>query len=158
MTQQITEHFTYDELISSQKAEQLGIDNSHPSPEILSAATHTATCMEIVRDILAVPIDVDSWIRCLALNRALGSKDTSQHIKGQAVDFVAPAFGTPVQIAQKLVENADILRYDQLIMEHTWVHISFSSPDDQPRGEVLSLLATGGYTYGITDKEGNKLA
>ena len=154
MTQQITEHFTYEELISSTKAAQLGIDNSHPSPEVLASAAHTATCMETVRDILGTPIDVDSWIRCLELNRALGSKDTSQHVKGEAVDFVSPDFGTPLDIARKLMQEAVTVRFDQLIMEGTWVHISFCSPTSIPRNQVLSLLDSGGYAHGLTDKQG----
>lgn len=154
MVQQITEHFSYQELISSAKADSLGIDNSHPSPEVLSAASHTATCMETVREILGAPIHVDSWIRCLALNRALGSKDTSQHPKGEAVDFTAPTYGSPTAIAKKLVAEAVTVKFDQLILEGTWVHISFCSPTSVPRGQVLSLLNTGGYATGLTDKEG----
>jgi hypothetical protein len=155
---QVTEHFTYEELISSQKAAQLGIDNSHPSPEILSAASHTAICMETVRTILGdVPIHVDSWIRCPLLNTAVGSHPTSQHIKGEAVDFIAPIFGTPLDIAKRLIAEAVTVRFDQLIMEGTWVHISFCSPTSVPRNEVLSLLNGGKYAFGLTDKEGNKL-
>ena len=157
MSTQLSEHFTLEEAVFSSTADRLGIDNNQVTPELLATAQRTATRLEKVRFILACPLHVDSWIRCLALNRALGSKDTSQHIKAQAVDFTAPQYGTPAEIAKKLVANADLLRYDQLIMEHSWVHISFCSPSDTPRGEVLSLLATGGYTTGITDKEGNPI-
>jgi len=157
MVQQITEHFSYEELISSATAARLGIDNSHPSPEVLSAAAHTATCMETVRDILNVPIHVDSFIRCPALNEAVGSKPTSQHIKGEACDFTAPDFGTPLEIAQELIKNRVTVKFDQLIMEGTWVHISFCSPTSTPRDEVLSLIDGGHYAYGLADKQGNPI-
>jgi hypothetical protein len=154
---QLSEHFTLQEAIFSSTAERLGIDNSQPSPEVIATAARTATKMEKVRLLLACALHVDSWIRCLALNRALGSKDTSQHIKGQAVDFLAPLYGTPTEVVKFLAANADLIRYDQIILEHTWVHISFCPPDDVPRLEVLSLLSNGGYAKGITDKEGNAL-
>jgi hypothetical protein len=99
-------------------------------------------------------IHVDSWYRCLELNRLLGSKDTSQHVEGKAVDFTCPDFGTPLEICRQLIKFKDLIRFDQLILEHTWVHISFNSGSSH--GEVLSLLATGGYAHGLTDKEGKE--
>ena len=156
MTQYVSEHFTWNEVISSQKAISLGIDNSQPPAEVRTAVNYTASRMEVVKQVLhMVSIYVDSWYRCLELNRAVGSKDISQHLRGEAVDFVAPGFGTSLEIARELVKQAVTVKFDQLIMEHTWVHISFCSPNDVPRGEVLSSLATGGYALGLTDKQGN---
>ena len=156
---QLSDHFTLEEAVNSQTASRLGIDNSSPSDGVIAAATKTAVKMEKVRLILGTPINVDSWIRCIELNRALGSKDTSQHIKGEAVDFIAPEFGTPLDICNKLIANKELVGWDQLILEHTWVHISWNSiPDSTQRGEVISLLATGGYALGLTDPQGNKLA
>jgi len=158
MTTQLSEHFTLEEAVISQTASRLGIDNANPEPMTITTASKTAVKMEKVRYILGVPISVDSWIRCIALNRALGSKDSSQHIKGEAVDFIAPAFGSPLEICQKLIANKDLVNWDQLILEHTWVHISWNStPNAIQRNEVLSLLQDGGYSKGLTDKLGNAL-
>jgi len=156
---QLSDHFSLEEATASKTADEAGIDNSTPSDEIISAATRTALKLEKVRVLLgSLPLTVNSWIRCLDLNRALGSKDTSQHLKGEAVDFVCPAFGSPTEICQKLVANITLVNFDQLILEHTWVHISWNStPNAQQRGEVLSLLSTGGYATGLTDKEGNPI-
>ena len=154
---QLSEHFTLEEATISQTASRLGIDNSSPDPQTITTASRTAVRLETVRVLLNNPINVDSWIRCLELNRALGSKDTSQHIKGEAVDFICPQFGTPLDICKKLIESKVNVNFDQLILEHTWVHISWNStPNAVQRGEVLSLLATGGYAIGLTDKEGNQ--
>jgi len=154
ITSQLSEHFSLLEATHSSTAARLNIDNSSPSAEVIAAATRTAVKMEKVRSILNKPIHVDSWIRCLELNRALGSKDTSKHILGLAVDFIAPQYGTPLAICQLLIANADLIGYDQLILEHTWVHISFSPLGAKPRNQVLSLLQAGGYANGLTDNKG----
>ena len=143
----LSQHFTLEEATISQEADRRGIDNSHPDPQIITTASKTAVKMEKVRLILnSNAIHINSWIRALALNRALGSKDTSQHIKGEAVDFICPSFGSPLAICKKLIENKTLIGWDQLILEHSWVHISWNStPNSQQRGQVLSLLQDGGY-------------
>lgn len=150
----LSEHFTLEEATRSSTADRLGINNFEVSFEVLNNAKYIATRMERVRDILGTPIHVDSWIRCLDLNRALHSKDTSKHVQGLAVDFIASSYGTPLDICEALIKYAPEIGYDQLILEHTWVHISFCIPSVQPRGQVLSLLATGEYASGLTNKNG----
>ena len=151
----LSTHFTLEEATTSQEAARKGIDNFSPSDEIVEAAKNTAFRMELVRQVLNTPINVNSWIRCLELNRALGSKDSSQHIKGEAVDFIAPAFGTPTEICLELEKSRDLIRWDQLILEHSWVHISWNSvPSSIQRGETLSLLSSGQYAIGLTQADG----
>lgn len=151
----LTDHFYLSEVTKSSVASRLGIPNTLPN-ELSGAVYRTAIQMEKVRAVLGnVPVTIDSWYRSLPLNRALKSKDTSQHTKGEAVDFICPTFGTPLAIAKKLLANKDLIRYDQLILEHTWIHISWNSiPSSVQRGEVLSLLSTGGYAIGLTDSNG----
>ena len=151
---QITEHFSLDEVIFSETAERFGIVNALP-PELIPVIKHTAEEMEYVRNILGHPIHVNSWYRCSELNTKLGSALTSQHIKGEAVDFICPPFGTPLDICKEIISAGSVIPFDQLILEHSWVHISFcSNPNVTPRREVLSLLNTGGYAYGLTNKNG----
>lgn len=152
----LTQNFTIQEVTFSSTADRLGISNVLPA-NLWDNVLKTAVGMEKVRVLLGnKPISVDSWYRCLDLNRALKSKDTSQHLKGEAVDFIAPAYGTCTQIAKLIVANQSLIRYDQLILEHSWVHISWNSsnPNSGQRGEVLSLLSTGGYSTGLTDASG----
>lgn len=150
----LSTNFTLQEAQVSETAERMAIDNSIPS-HLIPVLEKTATGMERVRAALNNrPISVNSWYRSLLLNRALNSKDTSQHRTGQAVDFICPAYGSPVDIVKRLVDMNVNIRYDQIILEHSWVHISFT---DTPRGQVLSLLANGSYSTGITDRQGNLL-
>ena len=154
----LSEHFTLAEATLSQTAARLGIDNDHPEPQIITNASRTAVRLEKVRLILGAPISVNSWIRCLDLNRCLGSKDSSQHVMGEAVDFISPHFGTPLEICKTLIDNKWAVNFDQLILEHTWVHISWNSnPNAKQRNQVLSLLQDGSYSRGLTDIKGNHL-
>lgn len=151
----LSEHFTLEEAIESQTASRLGIDNT-PTPEVRTAASKTAVKMEKVRVILNnLPIKVSSWIRVPKLNEAIGSHQGSQHLKGEAVDFICPAFGSPFEICKILVANKSLIGFDRLILEHTWVHISWkSTPNATQRGQVLSLLSDKSYATGLTDKSG----
>jgi len=156
---QLTEHFYLEEASKSDTAARKGIDNSIPL-ELIPVITKTAVKLEKVRAALGNrPISIDSWYRCPSLNAALGSKSTSQHIKGEAVDFVCPAFGSPTRIAQELMKHKEVIGWDQLILEHTWIHISWNSiPGSAQKGQVLSLLSDGGYATGLTDPRGVGIA
>lgn len=60
----------------------------------------------------------------------------SQHCRGEAIDWIAPKFGTPLECC-KAIEASDV-RFDQLIYEITWCHTSFIA-DNVPRHEVLTI-------------------
>lgn len=147
----LSDHFTLQEASVSETAERLGMDNSVPG-HLIDTLRFTAAGLERVRAALGnSPVSINSWYRSLLLNRALDSKDSSQHRTGQAVDFICPKYGSPVQIVKTLVSLKELIRYDQLILEHSWVHISFTPA---PRSQVLSLLSNKSYSTGITDKNG----
>jgi hypothetical protein len=145
----LSEHFTLEEATLSQTAIRRGLDNT-PSPETIEVLKRTALQMEKVRALLGKPILVSSWFRSLLVNQAVGSSATSQHIKGEAVDFICPAYGTPYAICKFLMESSILIRYDQLIYEGTWVHISFVSiPGVSPRKEVLTYMLDKSYRKGL---------
>lgn len=124
------------------------LDNT-PTAQHLSNLTHTSQAMEAVRTALGgKPIRVNSAYRSAAVNRAVGGSSTSAHCQGWAVDFVCPAFGTPMDICKALVQAG--IKFDQLIMEkNQWVHISF---DPRMRGEVLSWHGGKNYPKGLVAK------
>lgn len=152
----LSPRFSFAEAIASQEAARRGIDNTPPT-SIIAIMRQTAMEMECVRALLGVPVHVNSWYRSPELNAAIGSKPTSQHLKGEAVDFIAPDFGTPLAICKLIIKHKDTIPFDQLILEHSWVHISFAISSGKPRNQVLSLLATGGYSTGLTDNKGSPL-
>lgn len=147
----LTPHFDLYDFLKSQKAEDLGIDNTPPDA-IVHALKLNAERMEWVRIALDnKPIIVSSGYRCPDLNAAIGSKPSSDHVKGLATDFVCPAFGTPAEICRHL-QTCD-LAFKQLIYERTWVHISWDIVAElsgaAPKRQVLTLLAGGGYGAGV---------
>jgi hypothetical protein len=140
----LTEHFTLDEFLVSETAARLGIDNSPPNNVFLNL-TETARRMEKVRELLGVPIRITSGYRCPALNKAIGGAAESFHMLGLAVDFIAPTFGTPLDICLKIAASG--IKYDQLIHEfgrNGWVHIGFEAGANTWR--MQQLTATRGPT------------
>jgi hypothetical protein len=137
---QMSAHFTLDEMTVSARAKRQGIDNV-PGPDIVPRLKVVAAQMERVRELLGGhAITITSCYRSPALNAATpGSAKNSAHTLGWAVDFQCPAFGTPLQIAERLARSA--ISFDQVIHEHgVWVHISF---DPRRRGELLTIDAAG---------------
>lgn len=136
---QLTPHFSLAELtVTNQK-----IDNT-PSKEIVEVLRTTAFYMEKVREILGnVAITINSGYRSPDVNRAVGGTSNSSHTYGYAVDFTAYGH-TPLTISNTLAKSD--LKFDQLIYEKTWVHISF---DPRMRRNILTLKGKGKYVKGI---------
>ena len=146
MSERLSEHFTLHEAVRSATAKRQGIDNVPDAVE-LERLRATAQRMERIRALLGNrPVVVTSWFRCEALNAAVGGVPDSAHRLGYAVDFVCPSYGTPLNIARRLV--AARVAFDQLIYEYgRWVHVSF---DPQMRGEVLTAMPSG-YERGLVE-------
>jgi zinc D-Ala-D-Ala carboxypeptidase len=142
----VTEHFGLGELVFSAKAIELKIDNTPPA-EVLERLKYSAECLEKVRTALGdKPIRITSGYRCEALNRAVGGVKSSQHVLGEAVDFVCPMFGAPKRIVSKLASRVRELGIDQIICEGSWVHISFKP---NPRHLVMSYV-DGKFVKGVS--------
>ena len=139
-------NFSMDELTHSDTAARHGIDNT-PNDNQKENLYKLAMEMEDVRELLNnKPIYVSSGYRSLALNELLGSKKTSSHIKGLAVDFTCRQFGTPNEIVFALI-NSDI-PYDQVILEFDrWVHLSFCEDQETPRRQALIINKQGTMLY-----------
>lgn len=151
----LSPHFTLAEFTHSDTAARLGIDNDLPI-HLVEVARGTAQMLERIRAHLTylhgkpVPILVTSAYRSPKLNAAIGSSPSSDHIKSLAVDFKAPAFGTPVQVCRALVPVIDDLGIGQLIHEFgSWVHVSSRDPD-----KAINKIITAnsrGYSVGIQE-------
>lgn len=128
----LTAHFSLAELTASNKAAALRIDNT-PTPDALRRLQGTAEMLERIRSTVGRPIMITSGYRCPQLNRAVGGVTSSDHTTGQAADIVAPAFGTPYELAKLLAPLVSTLGIGQLILEGVkgkqWVHVSTRIPD-----------------------------
>lgn len=136
---QLTPHFSLAELTVTKTK----LDNT-PSKEVIEVLRTTAFYMEKVRELLGnVAITINSGYRSPDVNRAVGGTSNSSHTYGYAVDFTAYGH-TPLTISNILSKSN--LKFDQLIYEKTWVHISF---DPRMRGNILTLIGKGKYVKGI---------
>ena len=143
----LSPHFTLDEFTRSDTALRLGLTNDLPS-DLVPNARDTAAMLERIRAFLGAPMNVTSGYRCLALNKAIGSKDTSDHVKALACDFTVTGM-PPFVIAKKLAAAVDELKIGQLIYEHQWVHVGVPVPE-----KVLNRILTvqkWGYISGVND-------
>ncbi len=136
----LSPHFTLEELTASDTAARLGIDNT-PSAAEIEKLTWLAGKLEELRAVVG-PLHVNSAYRCLALNRAIGSKDNSQHVLCEAADLKSLIGGvSPLQLCEQVARSD--LRFDQVIFEFSsWMHISFAH-DRPPRGHLLTINKGG---------------
>lgn len=142
MTTYLSPNFSLEELTQSQTAARNGWSNK-PSAAVLANLTKTAQKMEQVRAVLGVVVMVNSGYRSVRVNKAVGGTEHSAHCKGYAVDFIAPRYGTPLAICHALVKSG--IKFDQIIEEGTWVHISF----DPRMRQKITTMRGGKYSNGL---------
>ena len=148
---QISTSFRLSEFLRSESAQRHGIDNTPDAVALANIRNVLGPSMQRVRDLLETPVFVTSGYRSPQVNEVIRGSRNSQHLQGLAADFVSPQFGSPRAICRHLLQHPDLIRWDQLIWEGTWVHISFLGAG-RPRGEVLTAHFTAGsvtYTHGI---------
>lgn len=117
-------NFTMNELIKSDKAKQHNINNMPTNAETLdNMLILIIQCLQPLRNFIGKPIIVNSGYRCQKLNTLVNGAPNSQHLTGQACDFVVQGL-TINQIIEKV--KASGIEYDQLIDEKHWVHISYN--------------------------------
>lgn len=143
----VTPHFSWEEVSQTDAGLRLGLDNT-PPPTLKDNIVYTAENLEVVRDRLGYAIYISSWFRSHRVNAAVGGQANSQHLLGEAVDFVCPSFGSPLTICLALRELKDTIKFDQLIYEYRWVHISWTRRYP-PRLEVLTIRPGGGRWLGL---------
>jgi|TARA_Y100000385_G_scaffold122284_1_gene127084 hypothetical protein len=152
---QLSKHFKLVEFTKSMTATRKGISNEPGSGDIKNLGDLCYEILEPVRAHFDKAITVTSGYRSEALCEAIGSKKTSQHAKGQAVDFEIA--GVPnIKIAYWLQNNVD---FDQLILEFYnpddpsggWVHVSYNESGSN-RKQVLTYDGKS-YENGLPDME-----
>ena len=143
---QLSKHFTLEELTFSDAAMRHGIDNT-PNDEIVENLKRLcALILEPVRDIVHKPVQVTSGYRSPLVNSLVGSKVTSQHIRGCAADIKVQ--GVTPDVLIKAIIGAG-LPYEQVILEFSsWVHVSVpNDPHALPRRQELIIDKSGTKPY-----------
>ena len=156
---QLSKHFKLKEFTKSQIAARNGINNTPHSGDVKNLEN---LCYEILEPVRAKfdekPVMITSGFLSEELCEAIKSSKTSQHIKGQAVDFEI-AGKANIQVAYWVQANCD---FDQLILEFYkpddgqagWIHVSYNEKGAN-RKQVLTFDGKS-YTNGLPDMKWHK--
>jgi len=148
---QLSKHFTLEEMEKSQTATRKGIKNKAGSGEIKNLGDLCYEVLEPVRVKFDKPVTITSGYRSPELSEAIGSKATSQHCLGEAVDLEVIGESN-LKVALWIENNVD---FDQLILEYWtgeansgWIHVSYK--DGSNRKQVLTYDGKS-YTNGLPE-------
>ena len=160
---QLSKHFKLHEFEKSATAIRLGLKNKAGAGDIKNLGD---LCYEFLEPVRAKfdekPVIITSGFRSEELCEAIKSSKTSQHTKGQAVDFEIAGVSN-LEVALWIQNNCN---FDQLILEFWkeedndpnsgWVHCSFVEGSN--RKQVLTFNGRE-YTNGLPDAKwsGGKL-
>ena len=143
----LSRNFTLQELIKSDTAIRLGVDNNPNANQIEKLKLLCENILQPVRDHFG-PVTVTSGFRTPDLCLKIGSSITSQHCKAEACDFEVAGVDN-ADLAYWIKDNLE--DWDQMILEFYtlgepnsgWVHCSYS---DKPRKQFLRAFKEGGKT------------
>ena len=142
MATKISKNFTIEELCASDTAKAKGIRNNPGQTDIINLCALVHQVLQPLRDAMGHPIKIGSGYRSLALNKAVGGVNNSQHMKGEAADLCIDGDLTKGKKWFNYIR--DHLTFDQLIWEHNskgsyWVHVSYRA-DGLNRKQVINNL------------------
>lgn len=141
----VSKHISWREAIKSSTAEKKEIENTPTESAVQNMKKLAKNVFEPLREWAAEPIRVNSFYRSPELCEAIGSKATSQHTKGQAIDIDATGDKTNADLFNYIKDN---LEFDQLIWEFgddenpDWIHVSYVGPGGN-RGNILKAVKKG---------------
>ena len=143
----LSRNFTLQELIKSDTAIRMDIDNNPNADQIEKLKSLCENILQPVRDHFG-RVKVTSGFRSEQLCIKINSSVNSQHAKAEAADFECMGVDN-AELADWIQKN---LEYDQLILEFYtpgepnsgWIHCSYVS--DSPRKQFLHAYKSEGKT------------
>ena len=138
----ISENFTLGELVRT----DTGLRNVPGSAAVKNLQFVVDNFLQPLRDHFGKPIFVTSGFRSAAVNKAIGGSKNSQHLKGEAIDFVVRDEPNKkvIDAARKLGLPFDQLIDEQLYnikgIRRDWIHVSLKRRDN--RTEILTARNT----------------
>ena len=119
----LSENFSLDEFVISQVAERRGYRNEPNDTQIKNLSYLCVNILQPLREIIRVPIFINSGFRCFDVNIAVGGRFKYQHLEGKAADFVVPSMNL-IDVFNIVLHR---LSFDQLIYEFgKWIHVSYN--------------------------------
>ena len=142
----LSKNFTLEELIRSNTAERMGIDNVPKDEKVVENLR--SLCLEVLqplRDYVSAPVHINSGYRCPELNMAVGGVKNSQHCRGEAADI---RIVSPKQGREWAAWIEDNCRFDQMLLERNkngavWLHVSCKRDASKNRQSFTILKVEG---------------
>jgi zinc D-Ala-D-Ala carboxypeptidase len=143
----LTNNFSLNEFTISQEAERHGYKNEPNEKQIENLRLLCVNVLQPLREIINVPIFINSGFRSFDVNAAIGGKFNSQHLEGKAADLIVPSTNL-VDVFNIVLQK---LSFDQLIYEFgKWIHVSWNG--ELNRKEVMISKKINGKTVYETVK------
>jgi hypothetical protein len=128
----LSDNFYLNEFTISQEAERHGYRNEPNEKQIENLRLLCVNVLQPLREIINVPIFINSGFRSFDVNAAVGGRFNSQHLEGKAADLVVPS----MNLADVFNIVLERISFDQLIYEFgKWIHVSWNG--EKNRNEVL---------------------
>lgn len=149
----LSENFTLLELVKSDSALRLGLDNT-PSQGVINNLHALVThVLQPIREHYGKPVSISSGYRSGAVNAAVGGSKTSDHMRGFAADIEVPGV-TNYDLAKWIQDN---LKFTQVILEFYtmgqpnsgWVHVSYDA--NNLRNHALTAIKKDGKTIYLNE-------
>lgn len=122
----ISPHFSFEELVFTSFPDFKVLNRLEGEKRLSELTALSFYLLEPVRLILNSPLKITSAYRCRALNAFVGGSASSQHLKGEAADFIPLNVGLSEAFLK--IKNCLGLHFGQLISEPGWIHISLGTP------------------------------
>jgi len=158
LDRKIAKYFTLREVFASETARVNKINNIPRDwcefVKVFKSAFHLSRkVLDPIREAYGV-MNITSWHRCRVLIDAMDCIKTTQHGKGEAVDFVYSS-GVLRVIFKAIVSGELEVPYDQIIFEKRgsvyWIHISHKYRGNNRRKALVSPSAGCYVPYGVVD-------
>lgn len=141
----LSPHFTWDELTRTGQTALQAANRAEAEQYRVSLAKLATDLLEPIRAKFGA-VKINSAFRGKSVNDAVGGSKTSQHMRGEAADIVAPAVS--VEELHRWICAESGLAFGQCILEKsapdrpfTWVHVSLGT-----KREALVYNGAGKYT------------
>lgn len=133
----ISKHITLQESTESATALRMGIKNTPNEVELEAMKYVAENLFEPIREWYDKPIKINSFFRCVALNKAVKGSLTSGHVLGNSIDISAGTKAENKKIFEFIKTSG--LDYDQIIWEFggVWIHISLKKSGN--RKQILHI-------------------
>ena len=124
-------YFTIKELVRSDTARHMGIDNTPPASAVKALHALVDHVLDPLREAWGGPIRVNSGYRCPELNKLVGGTPASQHQRGEAADITVGSRSANRRLLA-LIKRLN-LPVDQCIDEKgcRWIHVSHRADNNR---------------------------